>query len=59
VTDRERILTAALRSVGKSIDAYTARLRRGENIAPLGSVFLLLEAIRKDVQAALDEAGQS
>ncbi len=57
MTDRERILTAALRSVGKSIDAYLARIQRAEPTVPLGSAFLVLDAIREDVRRALDEAG--
>ena len=57
VTDRERVLEDGLRSVGKSIDAYLAWLRREDTIAPLGSVFVLLGAIREDVQRALEEAG--
>jgi len=57
IPDRERILTDALRDVGRSIDAYLERLQRGEVVAPLGSAFLTLSVIRKDIARALREAG--
>ena len=54
-TDRELILTATLRDVGRSIDAYLARLQGGEAVTPLGSVFLMLSAVREDIDPALPE----
>lgn len=53
MTERERVLVEGLRSVDRSISAYLTHLRLAGHSAPLGSVFLLLDAIQKDVRKAL------